>query len=254
MPARTTQGHTCGLAFLLKASSGTAQVELMLWAGIGLQARFGASPYPLTLSLTLGLDLSWDLPHMASPLRTMEPTPLTMPPHGRLQPPQQGKCEKCVSYPWPVAHQTSLSMGFPRQEYWSGLPFPSPGDLPDPGVKPLSLTSPTLAMDSLPVWAIGEGQIKSQPLFTLDAAETASGLSLPSNPGCSPTSTTCPHLAPSQRTLYLPDVVNQQEWSEPSAESSLYPLALAGKHLLPLHLHSSPPLPLLLFTSNLKKF
>ena len=38
--------------------------------------------------------------------------------------------------PWTVAHQAPLSMGFPRQEYWSGLPFPSPGDLPDPGIKP----------------------------------------------------------------------------------------------------------------------
>ena len=37
--------------------------------------------------------------------------------------------------PWTVAHQAPLSMGFPRQEYWSGLPFPSPGDLPDPGIK-----------------------------------------------------------------------------------------------------------------------
>ena len=37
--------------------------------------------------------------------------------------------------PWTVAHQAPLSMGFPRQEYWSGLPFPSPGDLPDPEIK-----------------------------------------------------------------------------------------------------------------------
>jgi len=36
-------------------------------------------------------------------------------------------------------------MGFPRQEYWSGLPFPSPGDLPDAGIKPVSLVSPALA-------------------------------------------------------------------------------------------------------------
>ena len=36
--------------------------------------------------------------------------------------------------PWSVAHQAPLSMGFSRQEYWSGLPFPSPGDLPDPGI------------------------------------------------------------------------------------------------------------------------
>ena len=44
--------------------------------------------------------------------------------------------------PWIVAHQASLSMGFPRQEYWSGLSLPSPGDLPDPGMK---LMSPALA-------------------------------------------------------------------------------------------------------------
>ena len=39
---------------------------------------------------------------------------------------------------WSVAHQAPPSMGFPRQEYWSGLPFPPPGDLPDSGIKPLS--------------------------------------------------------------------------------------------------------------------
>ena len=40
--------------------------------------------------------------------------------------------------PWTVARQPPLSMGFPRQEYWSGLPFPFPGDLPNPGIKPAS--------------------------------------------------------------------------------------------------------------------
>ena len=40
--------------------------------------------------------------------------------------------------PWTVACQALLSVRFPRQEYWSGLPFPSPGDLPDPGIKPTS--------------------------------------------------------------------------------------------------------------------
>ena len=49
--------------------------------------------------------------------------------------------------PWTVAHQAPLSMGLPRQEYWSGLPFPSPGDLPDRGIKP---RSPALQADSLP--------------------------------------------------------------------------------------------------------
>ena len=38
--------------------------------------------------------------------------------------------------PWTVAHQAPLCMGFSRQEYWSGLPFPSPADLPDPGIEP----------------------------------------------------------------------------------------------------------------------
>ena len=40
--------------------------------------------------------------------------------------------------PWTVAHQAPLSMGFSRQEHWSGLPFPSPGDLPNPGIEPIS--------------------------------------------------------------------------------------------------------------------
>ena len=44
-----------------------------------------------------------------------------------------------------VAHQAPLSMGISRQEYWSGLPFPTLGDLSDPGIKPMSLVSPVLA-------------------------------------------------------------------------------------------------------------
>ena len=49
--------------------------------------------------------------------------------------------------PWTIALQDPLSMGFPRQEYWSGLPFPSPEDLLDPGIE---LMSPALQADSLP--------------------------------------------------------------------------------------------------------
>ena len=49
--------------------------------------------------------------------------------------------------PWTVAYQAPPSMGFSRQECWSGLPFPSPGDLPDPGIKP---ESPALQADALP--------------------------------------------------------------------------------------------------------
>ena len=53
-------------------------------------------------------------------------------------------CAKSLSHvqlsvtPWTLGHQAPLSMGFSRQKYWSGLPFPSPGDLPDPGIKPRS--------------------------------------------------------------------------------------------------------------------
>ena len=59
--------------------------------------------------------------------------------------------------PWTVAHQTPLSTGFSRQEYWIGLPFPSPGDLPDPGTKP---RSPTLQADSLPTELGGKPKVK----------------------------------------------------------------------------------------------
>ena len=50
----------------------------------------------------------------------------------------------CVTL-WTVAYKAPLSIGFSRQEYWNGLPCPSPRDLPDPGIKPMSLMSPALA-------------------------------------------------------------------------------------------------------------
>ena len=55
--------------------------------------------------------------------------------------------------PWTVAYQALTSMGFSRQEYWSGLPFPSSGDLRDPGTEP---RSPTLQVDSLPAETQGK--------------------------------------------------------------------------------------------------
>ena len=48
-------------------------------------------------------------------------------------------CVRLFATPWTVAQQPPLSKGFSRQEYWSGLPCPSPGDIPDPGVVPKSL-------------------------------------------------------------------------------------------------------------------
>ena len=53
--------------------------------------------------------------------------------------------------PCTVACQCSLSMGFSKQEYWSGLPCPHPGDLPNPGLEPMSPVSPAFQLDSLPL-------------------------------------------------------------------------------------------------------
>ena len=55
--------------------------------------------------------------------------------------------------PWTVACQAPLSMEFSREEYWSGLPFPSPGDLPNPGIEP---RSPALQADSLSIEPAGK--------------------------------------------------------------------------------------------------
>ena len=65
--------------------------------------------------------------------------------------------------PWTVAHLASLSMGSPRQEYWSGLPFPPAGDLPDSGIEPTSPMSPALQVDSLPADPSGKPQISQMP-------------------------------------------------------------------------------------------
>ena len=59
--------------------------------------------------------------------------------------------------PWTIDHQAPLFMGFSRQEYWSGLPFPSPGYLPNSGIEP---GSPTLQADSLPSEPTGKFPFK----------------------------------------------------------------------------------------------
>ena len=55
--------------------------------------------------------------------------------------------------PWPIAYQASPSMGFSRQEYWNGLPSPSPGDLPDPGIEPGSAALEADALTSEPLFS-----------------------------------------------------------------------------------------------------
>ena len=57
--------------------------------------------------------------------------------------------------PWTVAHQGPLSVGYSREEYWSGLPCPSPGDLPNPGIEPMFPVAPALQVDYLPLNHLG---------------------------------------------------------------------------------------------------
>ena len=66
-------------------------------------------------------------------------------------------CVQLFATPWTVARQASLSMGFSRQETWSGLPFPSPGDLPDPGIDP---ESPAFQADALTSEPPGNSHLK----------------------------------------------------------------------------------------------
>ena len=76
---------------------------------------------------------------------------------------------------WTVARQAPLSMGFSRQEHWSGLPCPPPGDLPVPGIEPMSLIPPALEVDSLPlshqgsywIWCGPDNQIVLEKLVKI---------------------------------------------------------------------------------------
>ena len=74
---------------------------------------------------------------------------------------------KLCATPWTVAYQALLSMGFPRQEYWCGLPFPSPEDLPDPGMQPASSPPCVLQADSLPLSHLGSLLCVSEVNFFL---------------------------------------------------------------------------------------
>ena len=77
--------------------------------------------------------------------------------------------------PWTVDCQALLSMGFPRQEYWSGLPFPPPGDLPDPGIKPASpVLAGRLFSAESPGKSRGRKQVKTgDKIFYLRKAENS---------------------------------------------------------------------------------
>ena len=68
---------------------------------------------------------------------------------------------------WTAACQAPQSIGFFREEYWSGLPFTPPGDLPHPGIEPMSPVSPALQEDSLPAEPLGMLQIENTRCLNL---------------------------------------------------------------------------------------
>ena len=76
--------------------------------------------------------------------------------------------------PWTVAHQASLSMGFPRQEYWSGLPFSTPEDLPNPGIEPASFLSPALQADALTSEPPGKPIVNKKTFISLNLCVASS--------------------------------------------------------------------------------
>ena len=78
--------------------------------------------------------------------------------------------------PWTVAFQAPLSMEFLKQEYWSGLSFPTPGDLPNQGIEHASLASPALGGRFFSIRATWEGNLKMY-LSTLFLGSTGSGFS-----------------------------------------------------------------------------
>ena len=92
--------------------------------------------------------------------------------------------------PSTIACQAPLSLGFPRQEYWSGLPFPPPGDLPNSKIKPTSPMTPALKADTLPLCHQGSPILKilfskyhREDLLTLNFPGGATVKNLPANAG-----------------------------------------------------------------------
>ena len=120
-------------------------------------------------------------------------------------------CVQLFVTPWTVAHQAPVSMGFSRQEYQGGLPFPSPEDLPNPGIKPASLEAPALQTDSLPLSHQGSPWlmrhiIQTQSMTTALMPILLLGENLRVSLSCLPLS---PPLSP----LHVPGLEQPPPWS-----------------------------------------
>ena len=120
--------------------------------------------------------------------------------------------------PWTVAHQAPLSMGFSRQEYWSGLPCPPPGDLPDPRIEPASLTSSALA---------------GRFLTTRGTWETLADQKPPANARCSILHFREDHVRPdkrNQRILSRAHQIMEDQIKEGPAHTLILPIALLNHY------------------------
>ena len=102
--------------------------------------------------------------------------------------------------PWTVACQAPLSTGFPRQEYWNGLPFPSPRDLSDPGIKP---ASPALAGDSLPLSHLGSPLSSLETSWQVGEPVDTGGNPTPLLPAVQPQTSHLPSLSFWAQCSYL---------------------------------------------------
>ena len=125
--------------------------------------------------------------------------------------------------PWTVACQAPLSMGFSRQEYWSGLPFPSPGDLPNPGIEP---GSPTLQAEALSSEPPGKPYHYLWSLLKLMSIESG----MPSNHliFCCPFAS-CPQSFPASGSFLMSQLVSLGGQSiGASASESVLPVNIQG--------------------------
>ena len=127
--------------------------------GFSRQEHWSGLPFPSLNLFNFALNSHWSTVHPSHLITssTVKDLPWVSPPPGSL--PSSGLVAKScptLATPWTVACQASLSMGFSRQEYWSGLPFPSPGALPDPGIES---RSPALQTDSLPTELQGKSKL-----------------------------------------------------------------------------------------------
>ena len=145
IPLAGTAPRPCPRASLMTPSKYAISATTCCWARPRAQQKWSVL---LLLGSSTSRCLLWRW------MSSQHPSPWTLKEAGLAMDVPLGCVCVCIScfsrvqlfaIPWTVAHQAPLSMGFSRQEYWSGLPCPPPGDLPNPGIKSMSLTSLALA-------------------------------------------------------------------------------------------------------------